>query len=209
MADLVRGRYNVTNPVWSYLGQPTNATQSDIPSRTNATVLGLASLADTAAALTTAVCTAVPVPVEYGDVISKITVIVGATAASVPVNAFAALYTGVATTPVLIGQSTDITSSAIAASAAFTFTLTTAQLITPTNAPFGYIYVSIMSKATTVPSLATVSVAAAVGYKWLLTGAVAPLGMGAVTHGSALTATAPATIVSSTAQAATPIVFLS
>jgi hypothetical protein len=33
--------------------------------------------------------------------------------------------------------------------------------------------------------------------------------MGAVTHGSALTGTAPSTIASPSAQAATPIVFLS
>ena len=208
MADLVRGRYHVTNPVWCYLGQPVNVTQSDISTRSSVVVLGLSGLADTAAALTTQVCTSVPIPVEYGDVISKVAVVVGATAAGTPTNAFAALYTGVATTPVLMGQSTDILTAAIPASAVFTFTLTTPQLITPTNAPFGYIYATIMSKATTVPSLATVSVAAAVAYKWLL-GGTAPLGMGAITHGAALTTTAPATITAATAQTATPIVILS
>jgi hypothetical protein len=209
MADLVRGRYNVTNPLWSYVGQAVNGTQSDIAVRSNAAVLGLAGLTDSAAALTTQVCTAVPVPVEYGDVISKVTVVVGATAAGTPTNAFAALYSGIATTPALLAQATDISSAAIAASAVFTFTLASSVLVTPANAPFGYIYASIMSKATVVPSLATVSVAAAVAYKWGLTGATAPLGMGAITHGSALTTTAPATITSPTAQAATPIVFLS
>lgn len=209
MADLARGRYNVTNPVHSYLGQPVNATQSDLTVRSNLPVLGLASLADTAAALTTQVCTAVPIPVEYGDVITKITVVVGATAAGTPTNGFAALYSGVATTPALLAQSADITTAAIAASALFTYTLQSAVTITPANAPFGYIYASIMSKATTVPSLATVSVAAAVAYQYTLTGATAPLKMGAMTHGSALTNTAPATIVTPTAQAATPIVFLS
>lgn len=113
-----------------------------------------------------------------------------------------------ATTPALLAQSVDITSTAIPASALFTFTLATPQLITPANAPFGYVYASIMSKATTVPSLATVSVATAVAYQYTLNGATAPLKMGAITHGSALTATAPATIATPTAQAATPIVFL-
>ena len=206
MADLVRGRYHVTNPVWSYLGQPVNATQSDIAYRSNAAVTGLAGLADTAAALTTQVCTSVPVPVEYGDVITKISVVVGATAAGTPTNSFAALYSGIATTPALLAQSTDITTTAIAASGVFTWTLASPIMVTPTNAPNGYLYASIMVKATTVPSLATVSVATAVGYKFFTN---SPLGMGALTHGSSLTATAPTTIASSTAQAATPIVFLS
>jgi len=205
MADLVRGRYHVTNPVWSYLGQPVNATQSDIAYRTNAAVTGIAGLADTSAALTTQVCTAVPVPVEYGDVITKISVVVGATAAGTPTNSFAALYSGIGT-PALLAQSTDITTGAIAASAVFTWTLASPILVTPTNAPNGYLYASIMVKATTVPSLATVSVATAVGYKFFTN---SPVGMGAVTHGSALTGTAPSTIASPSAQAATPIVFLS
>jgi hypothetical protein len=205
MADLVRGRYPVTDHFWSYLGQPVNATQSDVAQRSNLKVLGLAGGADNAAALTTQVCTAVPVPVEYGDVISKITVVVGATAAGTPTNGWAALYSGVAT-PALLAQATDITTTAIPASAVFTYTLATAQLITPANAPQGFVYASVMSKATVVPSLAGVSVAAAVAYKWFTNG---PLGMGAVTHGSALTATAPATITGQAAQAVTPYVFLS
>ena len=107
MADLVRGRYPVTSPIWSLVGQLANTTQSDIAARSNGVALGLAGLADTAAALTTQVCTAVAVPVEYGDVISSVTVLVGATAAGTPTNQFAALYSGVATTPALMAQSTD------------------------------------------------------------------------------------------------------
>ena len=203
MADLVRGRYPVTSPIWSIAGQPTNSTQANIAARSNAMALGVTGLADTAAALVTQVATAVAVPVEYGDVISTITVLVGATAAGTPTNQFAALYSGI-TVPALMAQSTDGLTGAIAASAAFVFTLATPQLVTPALAPNGFIYASIMVKATTVPSLATVSVAAAVGYKWFTNG---PLGV-CVTHGAALTTTAPATITSPTAQTATPVVFL-
>jgi hypothetical protein len=49
--------------------------------------------ADTAAALTTAVMTCVAVPVGGGDVVSNVSVASGATAASVPLNQWAALYT--------------------------------------------------------------------------------------------------------------------
>ena len=204
MSDLVRGRYPVTHPTWNYLGQPVNATQSSIAARTNATVLGVNALTD-GAALTTQVCTAVPIPVEYGDIITKVSVFVGATGAGTPTNAFAALYSGIAT-PALLAQSTDITSTAIPASGRFDFTLATPVLVTSANAPQGFLYASIMSKATSTPTLASVTVATAVAYQWYST---APLKVGAVTHGSGLTATAPATIASPAAQAVTPIVVLS
>ena len=63
-----------------------------------------------------------------------------------------------------------------------------------------------MVKATSTPTLASATVATAVAYQWYTN---APLKMGALTHGSSLTTTAPATIASPTAQAVTPIVVLS
>ena len=200
---LSRGRYSATNPLYSYLGQPVNASQSDIAVRTNATVLGMQALTD-GAALTTQVCTAVPVPVEVGDVITKVSVFVGATAAGTPTNSWAAVYSGVAV-PALLNQSTDGATAVIAASGRFDFTIP-ATMVTAANAPQGFWYASVMVKATSVPTLAAVTIAAAVAYQWYTT---APLKMGAVTHGSALTATAPATIATPTAQAVTPIVVLS
>ncbi len=201
---LIRGRYSATNPLFSYLGQPANATQSDLAVRTNATVLGLQALTD-GAALTTAVCTAVPIPVEIGDIITKVSVFVGATAAGTPVNQWAALYSGIAV-PALLAQSADGTNAAVAASGIATFTLASPIMVTAANAPQGFLYASVMIKATTPPTLASVTIATAVAYQWY---ANAPLKMGAVTHGSALTATAPATIATPTAQAVTPIVVLS
>lgn len=200
---LVKGKYQPTNPLYSALGQTANATQGNLGQRTNATYSGLVAVTDQAAALTTQVCTSVAVPVEVGDVITRITVLVGATAAGTPTNGFAALYSGVPV-PALLGQATDITSNAIAASTAFTFTLAAPQMVTSALAPYGFIYVSVMSKATVVPSLTSVSIAAAVGYKWF---GNSPLFF-AATHGSALTNLAPATIVAPTAQTVVPLVFL-
>lgn len=59
------------------------------------------ALADSATALTTQIMTCVGVPLYPGDLISKITVMVGATAASVPTNQWAALYSSAATPALL------------------------------------------------------------------------------------------------------------
>lgn len=206
MADLVRGRYPMTNELWSYLGQPVNANQSDLAVRSNLGMLP-GALSD-GAALATGVATAVPVPVEYGDVITKISVLAGATAESGGTHLWAALYSGLAT-PALLAQSADNTgATAVAASARFDFTLATPQLITPANAPNGFVYASVMcaQSAGAVPTLVSISVATAVAYAWF---ANSPVKMGAVTHGSALLGTAPATIATPAAQAVTPLVFLS
>lgn len=204
MSDLVRGKYPVTNPLFTALGQSANVSQSNIALRTNAVVTGLNALTD-GAALTTQVATAVAIPVEIGDLISKVTVFVGATAAGTPTNSFAALYSGVAV-PALLGQSVDGAAAAIAASGAFVFTFPAPLAVTAAVAPFGYIYASVMVKSTVAPTLASTTVATAVAYKWF---ANAPLGLGALAHGAALTTTAPATITAPTAQAVTPIVVLS
>ena len=205
MADLVRGRFHVTDPVWSYLGQPVNATQNDIAYRTNAHVLGLSGLADTGSLVASGVQVSVPIPVEAGDVITKVTFLIGATAASTPTHSFVALYSGVAT-PALLAQSADATTGAIAASGAYVQSLQTAQTITTSNAPFGFVYASLCVTGTAVPSVATVAAAAAVGYQWFTN---SPVKMVAVSHGSAQGATAAATIASPTALANTPIAFLS
>lgn len=202
--SLVRGKYPLTNPLYNLFGQVGNVVQSNIALRTNASVTGLNALTD-GAALTTQVATAVAIPVEIGDVLSKVTVFVGATAAGTPTNSFAALYSGLAV-PALLTQSVDGGAAAIAASGAFVFTLAPPVLVTAANAPFGYLYASVMVKATVAPTLASTTVATAVAYKWF---ANAPLGLGALAHGAALTSAAPATITGQTAQAVTPLVTLS
>ena len=183
-------------------GGAPNLVQANLAPRSNQEWLGPPS-ADTAAALASGVATSVAVPVEIGDVISKVTVLVGATAAGVPTNAFAAVASGLAI-PALLAQSTSQGAAAIPASTAVVFTLTAAVRVTNVNAPNGYLYVSVVVAATTVPSLATVSVPAAVGYKAFPN---SPLFL-AATHGSALSTTAPATIAAPVTVSAVPIVYL-
>src|SRR5690242_12616245 len=94
MADLASGRWPQTNPLWSIIGQPTNTVQSDIPARSNIEYLGLSSAWTDASLGSSGVMQAVPIPVDPGTVISKVSILVGATAASTPTHSFAALYSG-------------------------------------------------------------------------------------------------------------------
>jgi len=205
--DVLSGRYPLTAAVWKGLGQPVNGTQANIPYRTNLEFPWLGNLTDAAASLVSGKATLVAVPVEVGDEISTVTILGGATAGSTLTHAWAALYTGVLTTPLPLGaQSTDSTTATTTASAAHTFTLATAALITPTVAPYGYIWVAV-SFTGTVPSLVSVAIATGTQYAWFTD---TPLYFGA-TYSSALGATAPTTITlaSGTAIATPPAVFLS
>lgn len=203
MADLVLGRYPQTNPLWSIMGQPANVAQANIPAFTNLQYGTITT--DTAAALTTATMTVVPVAVDIAT-ISKVTISVGATAEATGSHLFAALYSGIAV-PALLGQSTDQTGAAVAAASAdLTFTLATPVVVSQTNCPTGYIYVGICCTATTVPSLRAYAVAAAVEYQHTGVSANAPLGL--AFRFASTTGTAPATIASITAQAGAPVVVL-
>ncbi len=199
---LTRGHYPQTNPNWMLSGDATNIANPTIPVRSNLEYTGLANPTDGALAGTGVACF-VPIPVEPGTVISKISLVIGATAGGTITNQFCAIYSGIAT-PALIGQSTDTTSAAIAASGLATWTLTAAQQITTAQAPQGFIYAGIAVTATTVPTALTVSIPTAVGYKWFTGG---PLFLSA-TAGSALAGTAAATIASPAAKAVAPIIFL-
>jgi hypothetical protein len=214
---LVRGRYPLTSALYSILGQQATSNQSDLPMRSNLEYTGINGLVDTAASLVTQVMTVVPVPVDPGMVITKVSVLAGATAAGTPTNSWAALYAGTnIAAPALIAQTADGTSAAIAASARFDFTFTSGAnapvLVTPALAPFGYIFVAIMSKATTVPSLITQATGAAAGqYAWFTNtpGATfsAVPGTLAFSAGSGLSTTAPTTLVSVAAKTVAPVVF--
>jgi hypothetical protein len=93
MADLVDGRYPQVDAQWSMLGQPVNVSQSDIPVFSNLRALGLGNPTDGALAATGVAC-AVPIPVDYGAIISKVSLLVGATAEATGTHAWAALYSG-------------------------------------------------------------------------------------------------------------------
>jgi hypothetical protein len=202
--DLVSGGYPVNYSFASLTGLARNASQGNVTVRSNAEWFGLGNPTDGALAATGVGC-AVAIPVQWGDVITKITILAGATAEATGTHMFAALYSGLAT-PALMAQSADDTGAAsVAASAAFVYTLASAQTITATNCPYGFVYASIAVTATTVPTAMVVSTPTAIGYKWFTNG---PLFLSA-THGSALGATAAATIASPSAKAVAPIVFLS
>lgn len=203
--DLVGGSYPLGNPLRAIVGQNGNEAQSNIPIRSNAEYLGLASGAD-AAALVTNKLVFVAVAVDPGEY-SAVTFIPGNTAPTTT-HAFAAVYSGLATaaTAALLGQSTDLGSTQIPAQVPYTFTLATPILVTPTTAPFGYVFVGIQETGT-VNSALSVSLAAAVdgtvgalfpNAPFMLAGDVA-----------ATAAVAPATLATPTAVSLRPIVFLS
>jgi hypothetical protein len=145
-------------------------------------------------ALTTQVMTSVPIYLAAGDVITNVSVRSGATAAGTPTNWWFALY-DTSATPALLAQTADQTTTAWAAFTTKTVALATAQTITKS----GVYWVGIHVKATTVPSL-------------IGSIAVAPIVTGernlAQTSGSALTATAPATIATPTVAQFAPYVVL-
>lgn len=145
-------------------------------------------------ALTTQVMTSVALYLEAGEVVTSLTFCSATTAANTPTNWWFALYS-TAATPALLAQTADQTNTAWAAN-----TAKTVALATPYTAPTsGVYYAAIMVKATTPPTLlgaslnANASAAVVTGQKIL-----------ALTSGSSLTDTAPATIASATTVATVP-----
>ena len=204
MSDLVGGRYPQNYDVAKLLGFQGNASQSNMTPRSNLEWFGPGGLTDGALAATGVGC-AVAVPVEVGDVFTKVSILVGAAAEATGTHAFAALYSGIAT-PALLGQSADATGATAVGpvNTRFDFALSAPVTITPSNAPGGFVYASIAITATTVPTCAVASTPTAIGYQWFSNG---PLFFSA-THGSALGGTAAATIASPSAKAVAPIVAL-
>lgn len=166
MADLVGGRWPQYNPIDRMLDL-SNATQGNIPARSNVYYTGLTVLTDqTTVATKKGVFAAIPV--EYGDVISNVTVLLGATAAETGVKSFVALYGG-ASKPkgkgLLLGQS-KVAEATIAASKKYTASLEKSVLITTTNAPFGYVYAGLTVEATQIETLVGFAWKTATQYEW-------------------------------------------
>lgn len=148
--------------------------------------------------LTTQVMLSVGVPLQVGDLVSNITFKSGATAADTPTNWWFALYSS-ASTPALVGQTADQTSTAWAANTVKTLALTSAYRVPST----GIYYAALMVKATDLPSLVGASVGIAGAAASVLSSKVL-----AQTSGSSLTDTAPATIATPTTIASVPLVVL-
>lgn len=145
-------------------------------------------------ALAVGVITAVRIKLGSGDVITNISARSGATAANTPTNYWFALYSN-ASTPALLSQSADQTSTAWAANTTKTLALAAPQTIT---AP-GYYWVAIMVAGTGAPTLL-----GGIGVAPIVTGE-ANL---SVSSGSGLTTTATATLASPTVKQFVPYVVL-
>jgi hypothetical protein len=146
-------------------------------------------------ALTTQVMTSVPIYLQAGDTVTNLTFISGATAAGTPTNYWFALYSNAAT-PALLGQTADQTTTAWAADTTKTLALAAPVKILVS----GIYYAAVMVKATTVPSLVGTLAA-----KPVITGESNL----AQSSGSALVATAPATIATPAVQRAVPLAIAS
>lgn len=148
------------------------------------------------AALATQVMLSAALYLQAGDVIASLTFKSGGTAAVTPTNWWFALY-DTATTPALLAQTADQTTAAWAANTAKTLALAAPVTVSKT----GIYYAAVMVKAATVPTLigATV-VAGAAG------GVLAADKALVQTSGSALVATAPATVATPAAVGTMPYV---
>lgn len=153
--------------------------------------------ASNCAALATGVMTAVALPLRTGQTVTSLTFVSGATAAGTPTHWWFALYSNAAT-PALLAQSADQTSGAWAAHTAKTLALATPQLVTAD----GIYYAAVMVTATTPPTLEGITLENAVAAGAIVTG----MAVLAQTSGSALAASAPATIATPTTVATVPYV---
>lgn len=147
-------------------------------------------------ALATGVMRSVAIPFEAGDVVTNLTFKSGATAADTPLNWWFALYS-MASTPALLAQTADQTTTAWAANTVMTKALATPQTI-PTT---GVYYAAIMMKATTPCTLLGRDVGIAGASASILSSKIL-----AQTSGSTLTDTAPATVATPTTSDLIPLV---
>lgn len=222
MSDLIGGRYPVTYPFAKALGlvgtnlekaAGGNVTQGNLCVRSNLEWFGLGNLVDGALAATE-VGFVIPVPVEVGDPINKVSIIIGATKGKKVEAGFAALYPALNAKekaeeqPLLAQSKSAKLGEEVVAEEPLTFTLEKEVIVTPTIAPFGFLYVQIALEAETVPTAWTVATPKAVqkGYLKLFTNA--PLALSG-TAGSGLKTAAAATLGAITSKAVAPAVFLS
>jgi len=147
----------------------------------------------------TGLMTSVAIALQAGDIVTNITFRTGTTAAVSPTAWWFALYSA-ASTPALLAQTADQTTGAMAASTTLTKALSTPQLITVP----GLYYAAISVTAGTIPTLSGMILPHLDFSTGLLTTEKAL----SQTSGSALGATAPATIASTTKIVGVPYVVL-
>lgn len=220
--DLVGAGYPISRPLLALLGGTGNLTQANVAAKSNLD-FGLGNLVDGTAGGGGGVVASpggqmlnVAVPVVPGDVITKITYLIGNTsAASANVtNQWAAMYTGTGSAPgttnaqpTLIAQTASLASTNVASATALSFTFATPQTITTSNAPFGFVYVSysITTGSSTGPSFVSMTCPSAGAYQWFANGPV----FLAATSNSSLGSAAPTTMsVATKTSTQVPIVIL-
>lgn len=157
--------------------------------RANLPRLGLADIAIAA----TGVMLSVPIDLEAGDTVTSLSVVTAGTAAGTPTHYWLALYDPAGN---LLSQTADQTSTALAADTVLTLALAAVQKLTKS----GTYRVGISFTAGTVPTLLGTLCA-----KGALTGQPVL----SQSSGSALGATAPATIATPTAVKSYPLVIAS
>lgn len=148
--------------------------------------------------LTTQVMTSVPIFLGAGETVTNLTFTSGATAAGTPTNWWFALY-DTSATPALLAQTADQTTGAFAASTTFTKALSAAQQISVSGI---YYAAFCMTVSTTMPTLS----GTVLPHLDLSTGLLTTEKFLSASSGSALGATAPATIASVTKLVGVPYV---
>lgn len=198
MGDLVSGRYPDYNEEWLFDGQPNPPYRRSISRGDVNTVTGAIGA--------TGVGYVVAVAVQPGDIIHSISFVAGSTAGATLTHSFAAVYSGVGTSAVLLAQSADNTTASWAANAVRTYTLTTPYVVAgtpytpqgsaPASTQNGPLIIGVMLSVTgtTIPTLHGMAGGPGTAAP-VLTGQVAL----AQTAGSSLTATAPATLAGASA----------
>jgi hypothetical protein len=201
---LVLGQHALFNPYQALTGGLTNATQSNVPAQTNVNFYGFNAV-DSAAGGVTAVANAVAVPVDWGVVFTKATVLCGAAAGTIT-HINAQLFSGIAVPAALGTQSTDATSTPFTVNTFYTFTLGSAVTATPTNAPQRFLYFSLGLTDSVAPSFASASTPTAIVTQGAAGfGTTAPYLAAKFTGGGAVQ---PATLASATTVAAAFLVWL-
>ena len=170
MTDLVSGHYAAQNPLWTMLGRPANATQGNVAGRSNVEWFGYGTPLDSATAATKKGVFAA-VPVAEGEVISKITVLIGATEGKTGVKSFVSLYSGISgkEEAKLLGQSAK-KEVALKPALPLTEELEKSVLITSANAPGGWVYAGLTVECTTVNTQIGTKVIAAAQKEWFSKG---------------------------------------
>ena len=204
MADLVAGLYPEFDPYQAVTAGLSNVAQPNIPAFSNVNWFGM-NYTDSASGMVTAKANGVAVPVDWGAVITKVTVLCGAAAGTIT-HFNVQLYSGIAVPAAQGTQSTDSTSTPFTVNTFLTVTLGSTVLVTPTNAPNRFVYVSFGLTASVAPSVASAATPVAIvtsgaaGF-----GTAAPLFSASYTGGGA---SQPATLASGSAVAQAPLVWL-